>query len=169
MRRKYFFARYTAVLFLILFPIYLYSHVPIPTGHCLASHIERNVDNHHRDINRNYWNQLSELSIGRYKDGWKTFVEKERKKPLPEWIELQGIVFVAGNDDTLKRTMGTIRLLRQVFHCVLPIEIWHMEHEADAAGLFEKEVQKFKHVQLRDLSDVGLVKAISRRRNIGKQ
>lgn len=140
--------------------MYLYSQRPT---------VERNIDHHHRDTNLKYWNQLSDVSITRYTAGWKDFVQKERKKPLPTWPGNHGIVFVAGNDDTLKRTMGTIRLLQDVLRCNLPIEIWHMEHEADAAALFEKEVQEFKHVQLRDLSDLGLVKAISRRRNTGKQ
>lgn len=166
MKRKYGLVKYIVIVCLFLLPIYFYTQTSM-TRSRLA--IERNVDHHHRDTNLLYWNQLSDLSITRYTAGWKDFIEKEKKKPIPTWQELYGIVFVAGNDDTLKRTMGTIRLLQETFHCTLPIEIWHMEHEADIALSFEKEINSFQNVQLRDLSDLGLVKSISRRRNLGKQ
>lgn len=138
-------------------------------GNCLGPDVERNVDNNHRDNNRAYWNQLSDISIDRYKFGWKDFVRQERAKPQPtRWQDEKGIVFVAGNDDTLKRTVGTIRLLRSL-GCTLPIEIWHMEHEAEAAAAFTNKLQALGNVRLRDLSEFGLPKAISRMRNRGKQ
>ncbi|CAO0790617.1 unnamed protein product [Mucor circinelloides] len=138
-------------------------------GNCLGTNVERNVDNNHRDSNRAYWNQLSDMSIDRYKFGWKDFVRQERAKPQPtSWEEEKGIVFVAGNDDTLKRTVGTIRLLRS-FECTLPIEIWHMEHEAQAAATFTNKLQSLGNVRLRDLSEFGLPKSISRMRSRGKQ
>ncbi|KAI7889777.1 mannosyltransferase putative-domain-containing protein [Mucor mucedo] len=65
--------------------------------------------------------------------------------------------------------MGTIRLLQLTYLCTLPIEIWHMEHEADTAATFQEEISSFRDVRLRDLSDLGLIKSISRRRNLGKQ
>ncbi|GAN04029.1 ADP-heptose:LPS heptosyltransferase-like protein [Mucor ambiguus] len=138
-------------------------------GNCLGDNVERNVDNNHRDSNRAYWNQLSDISIDRYRFGWKDFVRQERAKPQPtKWEDQKGIVFVAGNDDTMKRTVGTIRLLRS-FECTLPIEIWHMEHEAQAASAFTSKLQALGNVRLRDLSEYGLPKAISRMRNRGKQ
>lgn len=131
--------------------------------------MERNVDNNHRDSNRAYWNQLSDISIDRYKFGWQDFVRQERAKTQPtRWEDEKGIVFVAGNDDTMKRTVGTIRLLRS-FGCTLPIEIWHMEHEAQAAATFTNTLQSLRNVRLRDLSEFGLPKSISRMRNRGKQ
>jgi hypothetical protein len=44
-----------------------------------------------------------------------------------------------------------------------------MEHEAETAALFLQEVSEFNNVQLRDLSDIGLVTSISRMRNRSKQ
>ncbi|CEP19211.1 hypothetical protein [Parasitella parasitica] len=141
------------------------------SGNCFGSNVERNVDNNHRDNNRAYWNQLSDISIDRYKFGWKDFVQKEKAKIQPtSWQEERGIVFVAGNDDTLKRTLGTIRLLR-FYNCTLPIEIWHMEHETQAATttFTAKQLELLGNVRLRDLSEFGLPRSISRMRNRGKQ
>lgn len=187
-KRKSFITKYIVILCLILY-IYIYiipfqkqqlNHIStieksivektsIYSDNCLGANVERNVDNNHRDNNRAYWNQLTEISIDRYKFGWKDFVRKEREKPQPtSWKEERGIVFVAGNDDTLKRTVGTIRLLRR-YMCVLPIEIWHMEHEAQIAATFTTQLEFLGNVRLRDLSEFGLPKSISRMRNRGKQ
>lgn len=187
------FPKYLVCLCFVLYPLYLYLYVydttarqpPLQSataavtvaqpkdtrymGNCLTDNVERNVDNNHRDLNRAFWDQLSEVAMARYKSGWREFVQKEKTRPVPTWTEKRGIVFVAGNDDTLKRTMGTIRLLQTEFNCTLPIEIWHMENEAETAALFKKEVESFQNVQLRDLSDFGLVRSISRMRNRSKQ
>lgn len=187
-KRKNFIAKYAIILCLIMY-IYIYilpiqkqqlnlpstieelivEETNVYSGNCLGANVERNVDNNHRDNNRAYWNQLTDISIDRYKFGWKDFIRKEREKPQPtSWKEKRGIVFVAGNDDTLKRTVGTIRLLRK-YMCVLPIEIWHMEHEAQVAATFTTQLESLGNVRLRDLSEFGLPKSISRMRNRGKQ
>ncbi|GAA5796110.1 mannosyltransferase putative-domain-containing protein [Helicostylum pulchrum] len=193
-KRKSSVLKYTVVLLCLSYPIYMYFYIykkfpsiqgqhdivseavllPPPTlpkfnTECLTENVERNVDHHHRDSHRKYWDQLSDKSIRLYKQGWKQFIAQEKVLAIPEWDQAQGIVFVAGNDDTLKRTMGTIRLLQHEYKCVLPIEIWHMEHEADTAASFESEVQSFKNVRLRDLSDFGLSKSLSRHKSRNKQ
>lgn len=192
-KRKSAALKYTIALLCLSYPIYMYFYIykkfpsiqnqhaivsevpPLPPAQpkfnteCLTENVERNVDNHHRDSHRKYWDQLSDKSIQLYKQGWKQFIAQEKVLAIPEWEQEQGIVFVAGNDDTLKRTMGTIRLLQNEFKCVLPIEIWHMEHEADTAASFESEVQSFKNVRLRDLSDFGLSKPLSRFKSRSKQ
>lgn len=186
MKRKFVLLKYAVAFIVISYSMYLSVYRSLPTKQvptkepvvvhprqfntaCLTDNVERNVDNHHRDTHRKFWDQLSDKSIQIYTQVWKQFIDQEKRKPIPDWPTLEGIVFVAGNDDTLKRTMGTIRLLQTEFKCVLPIEIWHMEQEADAAALFMPEIKSFKNVSLRDLSDIGLAKPLSRSRGRTKQ
>jgi hypothetical protein len=195
LRRKSSIIRFLILFFVIVYPLYLYVYVygashqqqqqqqstiinaadeeepPLKdySGQCRTQNVERNVDNNHRDNNQAYWTQLSDKSMRLYKFGWKDFIRQERAKSMPAFDRERGIVFVAGNDDTLRRTLGTIRLLRQQWQCQLPVEIWHMEHEAEAASAFLPQLNALGQVRLRDLSDFGLVRSISRMRNPSKQ
>jgi hypothetical protein len=191
-KRKSSIIRFLILLFVIVYPLYLYVYVygvlqqqePIKiietalleeqplkdySSQCRTHNVERNVDNNHRDNNQAYWTQLSNKSMRLYQFGWKDFIRQERVKSMPVYDQERGIVFVAGNDDTLSRTLGTIRLLRQQWQCQLPVEIWHMEHEAEAAAAFLPQLEALGQVRLRDLSDFGLVRSISRMRNPNKQ
>ncbi|KAI8879254.1 glycosyltransferase family 71 protein [Backusella circina FSU 941] len=133
-----------------------------------CDNVEINVDNNHRDKNLPFWNSMTPKSISLLNHGWKEFVTKEQNKTIPTFQEDRGIVFVAGNDDTLKRTLGSIRYLRFKLNSTLPIEIWHMEHEEESVAPF-KDVLMGLDAKLCDLSDYHLVRPMTRRINAQKQ
>lgn len=132
-----------------------------------CDNVEINVDNNHRDKNIAFWDNMTPKSISLLQHGWKEFVEKEQNKTIPLFDE-RGIVFVAGNDDTLKRTLGSIRYLRFKLNSTLPIEVWHMEHEEDAVAPFKETLMELD-AKLCDLSDYHLVRPMTRRVNAQKQ
>ncbi|RCI02096.1 hypothetical protein CU098_003720, partial [Rhizopus stolonifer] len=90
-----------------------------------------------------------------------------RHTEVPAFTGDRGIVLVAGNKDTLARTLTTIRLLRNEYHCMLPIEVWHLHDEQPDANI-KQELEKLD-AHARDLSNLDLIQPITKRRDAEKQ
>ncbi|KAI8968158.1 mannosyltransferase putative-domain-containing protein [Mycotypha africana] len=135
---------------------------------CKEDIVLRNTDPNHTAAHLDFWRHLNGSTIKVYKRRWQKFIANIRKTPIPiDKLNGRGIVFIAGNRDTVKRTLTTVKLLRNVYDCKLSIEIWHLHDEQPSADVrlsFEELGATFK-----DLSNPKLVKPIIKRRDADKQ
>ncbi|KAG2184675.1 hypothetical protein INT43_000588 [Umbelopsis isabellina] len=134
---------------------------------CDYEKITRNTDPNHTRAHLQFWQNLAPSAIQTYQNDWQEFVTN-----LPPYsnysqqFEGTGIVFTAGNKDTLNRTVTVIKLLRQ-YGCNLPVEVWHLDDEKP--NDIENEELLSLNAASKDLSDSKLVRPIQKKRDAEKQ
>lgn len=134
---------------------------------CSSVSVARNTDPNHTAAHLEFWRNLDENTIQLYKNAWKSFIQKENGKPKDGQFQGRGIIFVAGNRDTLQRTVTSIRLLRR-YGCSLPIEVWYFTPEERPSPQGEMELQSLG-ATARDLADEKLPRPMKHRRDADKQ
>lgn len=134
---------------------------------CDYASIERNTDPNHTRAHLHFWQNLAPSAIKTYQNDWQNFVAD-----LPPYSNFSdrydgtGIVFTAGNKDTLNRTLTIIRLLRD-YGCDLPVEVWHLANETPSSN--EVEVLLSLNAVSKDLSVPSLVRPVQKKRDAEKQ
>lgn len=141
--------------------------VPPKTDICKTDQVLRNVDPNHTNAHIDFWKHLSTDTAKVYKKRWQKFVSNVKRSPIPEFEQEKGIVLVAGNGDTFQRTLTAIKLLRNMHHCQLPIEVWHLSDEQPSAEI--RQELGTLGAEPRDLSNHSLVRPIIHRRDADKQ
>ncbi|KAF8517044.1 mannosyltransferase putative-domain-containing protein [Hysterangium stoloniferum] len=101
------------------------------------------VPNHNKDLlakSSLVWGSLNSSSIIYHREKMARFLEGKKAAGAFESLHVakggrgfvgegRGIVFTAGNADTLSRVVVTLRLLRKHFKCTLPAAIFHFPSE----------------------------------------
>ncbi|KAH8554605.1 mannosyltransferase putative-domain-containing protein [Umbelopsis sp. PMI_123] len=129
--------------------------------------VARNTDPNHTKAHLQFWQNLSPKAIEMYKHDWKQFVSNLLPySSFQDKYEGSGIVFTAGNKDTLNRTLTIISILRD-YGCNLPVEVWHLADEVPSIGEV-KQLQALAAVS-KDLSDANLVRPAHKKRDAEKQ
>lgn len=130
---------------------------------CVPATVERNIDPNHTRAHLSYWRSLDKDTIDMYRKAWKSFIEKVPKEGQ---FRGRGIVFVAGNRDTFSRALVAVKLLRH-YGCILPVEIWHLPDENPSQDIVH---ELLAHNAIpRDLSEEGLPRPVTERRDADKQ
>lgn len=129
--------------------------------------VARNTDPNHTKAHLQFWQNLAPKAIQTYKHDWKKFVS--RLSPYAAFqsrFEGTGIVFTAGNKDTLNRTLTIISIMRE-YGCNLPVEVWHLADETPNT----KEIKQLESMNAvsKDLSDPNLVRPAQKKRDAEKQ
>ena len=131
------------------------------------SGILRNTDPHHTRAHVRFWQTLSPSAIETYQNDWQNFVTD--LPPYSDYAhryEGTGIVFTAGNKDTLNRTMTVIKVMRD-YGCRLPVEVWHLDDETPSTD--EMEELMILNAASKVLSDDNLVRPVQKKRHAEKQ
>lgn len=134
---------------------------------CNGVSVARNTDPNHTAAHLEFWRNLDENTIQMYKNAWKNFIRKENVKPKDGQFQGRGIVFVAGNRDTLQRTVTSIRLLRH-YGCSLPVEVWYFTAQERPSPQAERELESLG-ATARDMADEKLPRPMQERRDADKQ
>jgi Mannosyltransferase putative len=129
--------------------------------------VARNTDPNHTKAHLQFWQNLAPKAIETYKHDWTKFISH-----LSPYSSFQnnyqgtGIVFTAGNKDTLNRTLTIISIMRD-YGCNLPVEVWHLADETPSARE-TKQLETLNAVS-KDLSDPNLVRPAQKKRDAEKQ
>lgn len=146
---------------------HLFAQHKVTKDACNTASVIRNTDPNHTRAHINVWKRLSNQAIEAQTKLWQQFVTSvHRKNEIPDY-KGKGLVLVAGNKDTFKRTLTTVRLLREMHHCDLDIEIWHLNDEQPSTLMINELINL--NAVTRDLSDINLPRPIHHRRNADKQ
>jgi alpha 1,2-mannosyltransferase len=141
--------------------------VPAKADICKTDQVIRNTDPNHTNAHIDFWKHLTTATAQVYKKRWQRFISNVKRTPIPQFEEEKGIVFVGGNGDTFHRTLTAIKLLRNMHHCQLPIEVWHLSDEQPSIEMRD-DLESLNAVP-KDLSDPQLVRPIIHRRDADKQ
>ncbi|KAF8494303.1 mannosyltransferase putative-domain-containing protein [Gautieria morchelliformis] len=101
------------------------------------------VPNHNKDLiakSSLTWAVLNSTTIIHHRERMARFLEQKVEAGAFDLIPIKeggrgligkgrGIVFTAGNADTLNRVVWTLRLIREHYHCTLPAAIFHFPSE----------------------------------------
>lgn len=134
---------------------------------CDYTSIERNTDPNHTRAHLQFWQNLAQNAIRTYQNDWQTFVaDLSPYSNFSDQYEGTGIVFTAGNKDTLSRAMTILRLIRD-YGCDLPVEVWHLSDETPG----NREIEELVALNAinKDLSDPSLVRPVQKKRDAEKQ
>jgi alpha 1,2-mannosyltransferase len=139
----------------------------LKTDICKTDRVQRNTDPNHTNAHIEFWRHLSDATVQVYKRRWQKFISSVKRTQIPDTFNGRGIIFVAGNRDTFQRTLTAIKMLRNMHHCELDIEVWHLSDEKPTDIMIEE--LKSLHAVPKDLSDPKLVRPIQHRRDAEKQ
>ncbi|KAI9016555.1 mannosyltransferase putative-domain-containing protein [Phycomyces nitens] len=138
-----------------------------PQSVCNSESVLRNIDYNHGNAHIEFWRHLPKEVIQSYRKQWQDFIANEKPKPSIGQFKGRGIVLVAGNVDTFKRATTTVRILKELHHCKLPVEVWHLSDEIPSEETI-KELSRLGAVT-RDFSEEDLVRPVKQRRDADKQ
>lgn len=134
---------------------------------CTTDQVRRNTDPNHTNAHIEFWRHLSDATVKIYKRRWQKFISNVKHTHIPGIFNGRGIVLVAGNGDTFQRALTAIKLLRNMHHSELDIEVWHLSDEQPTETMIE-ELESLNAIP-KDLSDPKLVRPIQHRREAEKQ
>ncbi|GAA5854288.1 hypothetical protein JCM8547_001765 [Rhodosporidiobolus lusitaniae] len=134
-------------------PILSYeASIAIESTRCPNTHLQSNRDQLAGE-GEQYWPSVSveELREGRervVKRVRETF-ERVEEEELEEMLGKRGrgLVFTAGNKDTMSRLLTSLRILRKRHGCTLPVEIFGFPNELRGAGTVKDEIDKLGGIE----------------------
>ncbi|KAL1921953.1 uncharacterized protein VTP21DRAFT_10595 [Calcarisporiella thermophila] len=132
---------------------------PAPQDYCTDT--DRNADPNHSKNHLEFWRHLSSPLVEEQREQWQRFAQSVSPYP-EERFGGSGVVFTAGNKDTLELTLVSVHMLRKL-GCHLPVEIWHLTDEKPPA-----DISLPANVQLRDLGSPENVHPAVRRHDADK-
>jgi hypothetical protein len=91
-------------------------------------------------VDREYWKTINDTVVKQKQSELNAFVEKVKAMQTPTMTGERGIVFMTGSS-TFARALVSVRILRRILKCKLPIEIWFLTGELSVQQIVELQAE----------------------------